>query len=99
MDKITADNLIKYCQENKRVCPNPQKWNELWEILPEKKTKGIGWEPSIPLILAAWHDTPAFLKMMRLAEHIQWAEKHNALPDVAAFIHNLKEGDWFHVGE
>jgi hypothetical protein len=40
----------------------------------------------VPLILAARHETPAMLKMVRLAEHIQWAKKHNALPEVAAFL-------------
>jgi hypothetical protein len=42
-----------------------------------------GWR-CLGLFLAAWHETPAMLKMVRLAEHIQWAEKHNALPEVAA---------------
>jgi hypothetical protein len=39
------------------------------------------------------------LKMLRLAEHIQWAEKHNVLELVAGFLGSLREEDWYHVGE
>ena len=45
--------LIAYCRENSRVCPMPQRWNALWELLPNRKRVGGGWEPPLPLILAA----------------------------------------------
>jgi hypothetical protein len=51
------------------------------------------------LILAAWHNTPATLKMLRLTEHIEWAEEHGALEPVAHFLRELREEDWFHVGD
>jgi hypothetical protein len=34
-----------------------------------------------------------------LAEHIQWAEKHNALQEVAAGLPSLREDEWHHLGE
>jgi hypothetical protein len=30
----------------------------------------------LPLILAAWLDTPVLAKMKRLREHIEWARDH-----------------------
>jgi hypothetical protein len=51
------------------------------------------------LILAAWNGTPAMLKMLRVAEHIEWAEKHGALNEISLFLYGLKEDDWHHVGE
>jgi hypothetical protein len=39
------------------------------------------------------------LKMVRLAEHIQWAAKHNALPELAAFLRGLREDEWHHLDE
>jgi hypothetical protein len=87
----TVDSLIVYCRENNRVCPLPEAWHRLWEMLPDRRQSGAAWEPAFPLILAEWHDAPAMLKMVRLAEHIQWAEKHNALPEVAAFLRGLRE--------
>ena len=95
----SVKSLIAYCRENNRVCPQPQLWNQLWGILPDRKQIGAGWQPATPLILAAWHDTPAIAKMLRLVEHIEWAEKHNSLESISVFLHNLSEEDWFHIGE
>jgi hypothetical protein len=81
----TVDSLTVY-RDNKRVCPLPKAWQQLWEMLPEKRRAVDAWEPAIPLIGAAWHDAPAMLKMVRLTEHLQWAAKHNALSEVAAFL-------------
>jgi hypothetical protein len=53
----------------------------------------------MPLTGAAGHDAPAMLKMVRLAEHLQWAAKHNALSEVAAFLRGLREDEWHHLGE
>ena len=83
----TADRLIAQGRENGRVCPQPSRWNELWEMLPNRRRSGGGWEPPLPLILE---------KMSRLAEHIQWAETHGALPEVSAFLLSLAESDWHH---
>jgi hypothetical protein len=77
----------------------PNRWQELWEKLPNRKRVGVGWEPALPLILAAWHDTPVLLKMVRLADHIEWADKHSALVEIAAFLRELPEKDWHHIGE
>ncbi len=92
----SVESLVAYCRENNRVCPQPPQWDQLWESLPERERVGAGWKPPLPLILAAWHDTPAMLKMLRLAEHIQWAAKHGALEPVARFLRELPEEDWHH---
>ena len=75
-------------------------WEQLWEMLPNRERDDTGgWQPALPLILAAGHDTPAMLKMSRLEEHINWAAQHGALESVASFLRELREEDWFHVGE
>jgi hypothetical protein len=94
-----AQRLIAYCREHQRVCPMPQRWHTLWELLPEQNQVGAGWQPPAPLILAAWHYSSNLEKMLRLAEHIQWAEKHGSLPAVAAFLRNLAETDWHHLSD
>jgi hypothetical protein len=60
---------------------------------------GAGWQPPPPLILATWHDTPAILKMLRLAEHIEWAAKHDSLEAIGKFLRELREQDWYHIGD
>jgi hypothetical protein len=95
----TVDSLTVYCRDNKRVCPVPKAWQQLWEMLPEKRRAVDAWEPAMPLIGAAGHDAPAMLKMVRLAEHLQWAAKHNALSEVADFLRGLREDEWHHLSE
>ena len=97
--KISCDSLIAYCRENSRVCPMPMQWNEMWNLLPYRKQVCSGWEPALPLILAAWHDTPEIYKIIRLEEHIRWAEKHDVLEEIYVFLNNLTEDQWFHFGE
>ncbi len=96
---VSLKQVLEEAQKNARICPQPQKWNELYELLPNKKRKGKGHEPALPLILAAWWDTPAMLKTLRLREHIEWASEHNSLIAVYEFMKNLKEEEWFHTGE
>ena len=95
----TVEGLVAYCRENDRVCPLPQRWNQLWEMLPGRSGIGADCQPPPPLILAAWHDTPAMLKMFRLSEHIEWAEKNGSLEAVGNFLRGLREEDWFHIGD
>lgn len=95
----TVDGLVRYCRENNRVCRFPRFWNDLWEMLPDRTRDGGGWRPPLPLILAAWHDTPALPKMLRLTEHIEWASQHGVLDAVSGFLRKLHEDDWFHIGE
>jgi len=96
---ITLEEVLIETQKNNRVCPQPQKWHQLYEMLPDKKRSGTGWEPSLPLILGAWSDTPAMSKMLRLREHIEWAKDHECLHSIFTFLVNLPESEWHHIGE
>ena len=95
----TAQSLIAFCRKDGRVCPQPMVWNELYEMLPNKRRAGLGWEPPLPMILAAWWDTPALPKMLRLAEHIGWAEQHGCLDVIADYLRGLREEDGHHFEE
>ena len=92
-EKLVA--LLEYVRSDGRVCPMPDYWNKLWEMLPDKKRLGSGWEPSLPLILAAWWDTPALSKMLRLQEHIRYAAEHGVLDEVDKFLRALSNDQWF----
>lgn len=93
-DKQRLDSLIEFVGAEKRICPNPARWQELWDMLPNKQCRGAGWVPPLPLILAAWWDTTAVAKMLRLREHIEFAAAHGALESVDAFLRGLPEDDW-----
>jgi hypothetical protein len=76
------------------VCPEPKTWNEIYGKLCDiAKQRGLP-KPPIPLILAAWWDTPAMLKMIRWRETREWAEKYglrNEIPE-------LREDQKHHIG-
>lgn len=92
-EKLKA--LLKYVKADGRVCPIPDRWSELWDMLPDKKKIGSGWEPPLPLILAAWN-SPHLMKILRLEEHIHYAAEHGALDEVNSFLRNLKPEQWFY---
>ena len=61
MDEATRRQLhmlLDYVKQDHRICPLPGKWNDLWEMLPDRTCVGGGWEPPLPLILAARSPTP-----------------------------------------
>lgn len=94
----TLEQVLAEARKNERVCPQPKKWQQLYELLPEKTRKGGGWEPPLPLILAAWWDTPETSKMLRLREHIEWAAAHSCLDQIHLFLQALPEEEWHHIG-
>lgn len=95
----TLEEVLVQIQMSNRVCPLPQQWQQLYEMLPNKRRTGAGWDPSLPLILAAWDDTPALSTMLRLREHIEWAATHNCIDEIHSFLDALPEKQWHHVGE
>jgi hypothetical protein len=95
----STDILIAYCREHARVCPIPQRWSALWELLPNRTRVSEGWQPPLPFILGAWFDTPAPVKRLRLAKHIEWAARHGGLELVDQFLRALPEDEWFHTDD
>lgn len=95
----TLDEVLAEAQKNDRICPMPQKWNQLYEMLPNRRRQGGGWEPALPLILAAWHTTPTLMKMLRVREHLEWAAENGCLDQVHEFLCALPENEWLHKGE
>lgn len=90
------DELLAYVQADDRVCPKPQQWDAMWKMLPDRQRVGAGWEPALPLILAAWWETPILLKVLRLREHIEYAAARGLLEQVDGFLRSLPESQWAH---
>ena len=87
--------LERYCISDGRVCPLPEHWSKLWEMLPRKMRKPDGgWEPPMPLILAAWDQTSNFDKQVRLREHIMWASFVGCVEEVDEFLRHLDVRQW-----
>jgi hypothetical protein len=100
MSPETFDSLWTYCTAVNRLVPMPQKWNELYGLLKNTRQKSSGgWNPPLPLILAAWHNTMPIEKQLRFKEHLKWAQDQGQLEDVGRFLRALPENEWCHFGE
>jgi hypothetical protein len=63
-------------------------------MLPDRRQVGAGWEPPLPLILAAWGHTTDDEKRERFREHLRWAHERGAFGEIEQFITSLKPNDW-----
>jgi hypothetical protein len=97
--KNQLDKLLQFVQSEGRICPEPGKWNELWEMLPDRKRVGNGWQPPLPLILGAWKYASGIEKMLRLRQHIEYASEKGSLDAVDQFLRSLSDNDWYIAGK
>ena len=94
----SLDSLWSYCTQKDRVVPRD--WNKLYKMLANRRQlPSGGWEPPLPLILAAWHETDAHQKQQRFLEHLQWAHDQGQLVEIGLYLRSLDELDWLHFDE
>lgn len=55
-----------------------------------------GFNPPLPLILAAWWDAPIIAKIDRFRTHLEWAEQQGQLDEIGRFLRSLPEDEWFY---
>jgi hypothetical protein len=92
---LTLQDAMVEARLNNRVCPKPARWQELYEMLPQRTAS----QPTPPLLGVSWNATPSLSKRMCLREHLAWAEAKGALAAVLAFLKGLPEEDWHHMGD
>jgi hypothetical protein len=92
----SADALMVTARQNNRVCPQQPQWLRLYEVLEGHLHEDL--RPP-PIQARMWRALSALQKRLRFREHIEWAEQHGCLPEVAHFMHGLAESDWVHMGE
>ena len=92
----TLEELLQFARSERRVCPRPQKWAELFKMISE--TPRASKIPP-PLILAAWWHTSDEEKRERLAMHLRSARDQGRLSEVAAFLASLPRDEWTSEGE
>jgi hypothetical protein len=91
---MTLPELLTECTRDGRVCPMPPIWGQLWEMLPERRWVGEGWNPPLPLMLIDWCDSSDAEKRGRFHSHLRWAADHGSLDAVARAISAMKPQDW-----
>ena len=91
--------IFEFIKSEKRVCPKPDLWNEIWEMLPNKEQVVSGWSPPLPLILSAWWQTSDQEKKDRLKTHLIYAEQNGVLEEVSVFLKNIDQDQWIYEGD
>ena len=91
----SPEDIVAAAAEEGRVCPQPGLWNDLWQMLPDRRQVGAGWEPALPLILAAWDLTSDAAKRERFLLHLRWAEARGAMQSVIIFLDSLRPDQWY----
>lgn len=80
---------------NNRVCPNPNYWNDFYNMLvktyPDKTILK-------PLILAAWNFTSDSEKQIRFIEQISLVD-FNTKNSLSDYLKRLSEDKWHHFKE
>jgi hypothetical protein len=96
---FTLESAMLVARRNNRVCPRPERWNELSKLLPPRKTLRGSQQPPVAVTGAAWNVTPALTKRLCFREQIEWAESQGVLEDIVAFMQTMSEQEWLHMGE
>jgi hypothetical protein len=91
---MTLEGILDEATEERRVCPVPQVWNRIWQMLPERRQTGAGWSPPLPLILGAWSEATDDQKRERFHLHLRWAHDHGTMDTIAGVIASMKPEDW-----
>jgi hypothetical protein len=92
------EELLRYMRSKGRVCPRPDKWLELYAMLPGKKRRGTRCEPPAPLLHVCWRVTSERQKRERFEAHVRHAAREGELARVSRFIYALPRENWIYAG-
>jgi hypothetical protein len=95
----TLDEVLLEARRNNRICPQPAKWEQLYQMLAVKPQQGSGRKLNPPPVGTAWLETPPLAKRMFFRDHVEWAAAHECVGDVFSFLRRLPEQHWYHMGE
>src|SRR5688572_33121749 len=87
--KDQLDALIAFAQRNNRVCPQPRRWNHLYNLVVA--TESSVRNPLLPLILGGWWHSTSEVKQRRLIEHLRFAEAVGTLQTADDYLRSLAE--------
>jgi hypothetical protein len=96
---LSIDDVIVEARRNNRVCPQPEIWQQLHDMLGATASAVHGGQVQPPLTGAAWNRTPALAKRMCFRDQLEWADVHGCLQPVMTFLRGLPEEQWYHMGE
>ena len=80
-------SLLDYCGMEGRVCPAPEAWNRMWQLLDAVATNRKPPRPPAP-------DEPGNSLKWALVDHLLWADQLGVFGKVDQFLRSLAPGQW-----
>lgn len=97
---ITLEQALVEVRRFNRVCPQPEPWQRLYELLQSVAGQdGTRQPPPPPLTGRDWEATSAMPKRICLRDQLEWAAPYGALPQVMQYLMSLPETQWHHMGD
>ena len=93
------DDVLLEARRNNRVCPQPPRWLDLFDLLQRKAAGTPLRLPAPPLTGKAWTGTRPLAKRMCFREQLEWAAANNCLGIAFDFLKTLPDTDWHYMGE
>jgi hypothetical protein len=98
---IILSHAIKESNKNARVCPVPEVWQKIYDMLPDKIVGEYVNRPvCIPEFKSDSCRNSLFLCLrLDFREHLEWASTHGFIEEIYQLIHDLPEDQWLHIGD
>lgn len=98
---IAISLALKELDKNSRICPIPEVWQKIYNMLPDKI---VGEYVNHPVPMPEFHSndcrTSLFLCLrLDFRDHLYWASTHGVIEEIYQIIHNLPEDQWLHHGD
>lgn len=92
------DEVLQEARRGNRVCPQPESWHALFEILQRHAAVKQLKLPASPLTGKSWKATPSLAKRMCLREQVEWAAAHGCLTPLYDGLKSIPDTDWHYMG-
>ena len=79
--------LLDYCAMDGRICPAPDAWHRMWQLLDARATDRKPSPPPAP-------DEPENSLKWALVDHLLWADQLGMFGEVEQYLRELTPDQW-----
>ncbi len=86
--------LKKFIEDNNYICPNTNKWLELFHLLQVAPVHNKELNLEVPYLQDKWDTSSVSEKRARFYEQLEFGFKNGNMVEVDKFLRSLKDGEW-----
>lgn len=86
--------LKKFIDDNNFICPNPNRWLELFHLLQVAPIHNKELILEVPYLKEKWDTSSAPEKRERFYEQLEYGFKNGNIIEVNHFLRSLSETEW-----